>query len=213
MKTQPASGFTKAAFAILFCSCFFNAYSQIPGCHPYFTFTITGDTLSFTDASTFDVGPQNTSWVWDFGDGDSSMLQNPQHIFPINLNVYIICLTVSNCGVYPGTCCTETWCDTIPMSDVVTGLQDLNQENRNILIVPNPSPGNFEIAYTLPKPADVLIEIFNVNGKLVFSEQIRNEGGNQQLKFSEGILTSPGVYLFRMTESGKKIASALISKL
>ncbi len=36
-----------------------------------------------------------TSWLWDFGDGDSSTLENPQHIFLVPGN-YNVTLTISN---------------------------------------------------------------------------------------------------------------------
>ncbi|HEY6503989.1 MAG TPA: PKD domain-containing protein [Chitinophagaceae bacterium] len=44
----------------------------------------------FTDQS---VGP--VSWLWDFGDGSTSVLQNPVHTFPA-LGSYVVTLTVTN---------------------------------------------------------------------------------------------------------------------
>ncbi|MBI2968780.1 MAG: PKD domain-containing protein [Bacteroidetes bacterium] len=50
-----------------------------PGPSPDFTFNVpcTGDTVFFTDATS----PVPTNWTWDFGDGDTSSLQNPAHLF------------------------------------------------------------------------------------------------------------------------------------
>lgn len=48
-------------------------------------------TVSFTDQST--GGP--TSWVWDFGDGQQSAVQNPSHIYA-SPGTYTVSLTVSN---------------------------------------------------------------------------------------------------------------------
>jgi gliding motility-associated-like protein len=36
-----------------------------------------------------------TSWYWDFGDGQNSILQNPQHVFP-DYGTYTVTLTVTN---------------------------------------------------------------------------------------------------------------------
>jgi PKD repeat protein len=62
-----------------------------------FTLTPTGGTLplkvTFTDTSTSVV--PITSWAWDFGDGTTSNLQNPVHIFQI-AGAYPIHLTVTN---------------------------------------------------------------------------------------------------------------------
>lgn len=49
------------------------------------------DTIQFVDQSN---GPA-TNWSWDFGDGGTSVLQNPVHTFPAPGN-YIVTLTVSN---------------------------------------------------------------------------------------------------------------------
>ena len=48
-------------------------------------------TVKFTDQST--NGP--TSWAWDFGDGTTSTLQNPEHIYT-EAGTYTVKLTVSN---------------------------------------------------------------------------------------------------------------------
>ncbi len=48
-------------------------------------------TINFTDLST--NGP--TTWLWDFGDGNSSILQNPSHTYSSG-GIYDITLTTSN---------------------------------------------------------------------------------------------------------------------
>lgn len=47
--------------------------------------------ISFTDLSTNNP----TSWLWDFGDGNSSTLQTPTHTY-INIGTYTVSLTVIN---------------------------------------------------------------------------------------------------------------------
>lgn len=50
--------------------------------------------VTFTDTST--GGP--TSWLWDFGDGDTSTLQNPTHFYSYG-GTYEVTLTATNdCG-------------------------------------------------------------------------------------------------------------------
>jgi serine protease AprX len=48
-------------------------------------------TVKFTDSS---IGSP-TSWSWDFGDGYTSILQNPKHTYN-NAGIYTVCLTVKN---------------------------------------------------------------------------------------------------------------------
>ncbi len=53
--------------------------------------------FQFTDLSTTDPALPPLSWLWDFGDGTTSTLQNPLHVFP-SLGVYSVTLTVTNGG-------------------------------------------------------------------------------------------------------------------
>lgn len=56
-----------------------------------FSEQISGLSVIFTDTST---GPP-TSWAWDFGDGNSSMAQNPSHTYA-EAGTYTVVLTVAN---------------------------------------------------------------------------------------------------------------------
>ena len=62
-----------------------------------FTFTPTSGpcplTVHFTDTST----GSPSSWLWNFGDGNSSTEQNPVHVYT-SPGTYYVSLTVSNCG-------------------------------------------------------------------------------------------------------------------
>ncbi len=51
----------------------------------------TNENINFTDKSA--INP--TTWVWDFGDGDSSSLQNPAHAYT-TAGTYSVSLTASN---------------------------------------------------------------------------------------------------------------------
>jgi PKD repeat protein len=61
-----------------------------------FTFSpstpVTGQAVQFTDTST----GSPTSWSWNFGDGGTSMVQNPTHTF--GSGTYQVSLTASNAG-------------------------------------------------------------------------------------------------------------------
>ena len=50
-----------------------------------------GQSVQFTDKSTYNP----TDWVWDFGDGKTSTVQNPTHVYN-NAGIYTITLMVSN---------------------------------------------------------------------------------------------------------------------
>ena len=79
----------------------------------------------FTDISS--NAPE--SWLWDFGDGNTSAMQNPSHIFA-EPGTYTVCLTVSN------TAGSDMTCEDIVL--VFTSTDDLISAS-GINIYPNPA--------------------------------------------------------------------------
>jgi gliding motility-associated-like protein len=74
--------------------------------YPVADFTMPGDLsiyvpVTFTDASVIAV-----TWNWSFGDGFTSTLQNPTHVYA-EPGVYTVCLTVTNADGCPDTICKE----------------------------------------------------------------------------------------------------------
>ncbi|MBI4294977.1 MAG: PKD domain-containing protein [Chloroflexi bacterium] len=69
-------------------------------------------TVQFTDTSTGTID----SWLWDFGDGETSTGQNPSHIYT-NAGTYTVSLTVSGSGSFD----TETKADLISVTAVPSG--------------------------------------------------------------------------------------------
>jgi serine protease AprX len=65
--------------------------------------------VSFTDLSSGDI----TSWSWDFGDGNTSSLQNPSHTYQ-NAGAYTVSLTVTGTSGSD----TETKTDYISVEDI-----------------------------------------------------------------------------------------------
>lgn len=51
--------------------------------------------IQFTDLTTTDPSAPIVEWLWDFGDGSSSNLQNPTHLFP-NAGSYVVSLTMTD---------------------------------------------------------------------------------------------------------------------
>jgi PKD repeat protein len=54
-----------------------------------------GLTYNFQDNST----PTPTAWFWDFGDGNSSNQQNPQHTYAANGSYTVKLIVTTDCGV------------------------------------------------------------------------------------------------------------------
>jgi PKD repeat protein len=56
---------------------------------------LTGSTVQFTDSSANADGSPITSWLWDFGDGGTSTLQNPAHTFTNEAGTSLVSLAVN----------------------------------------------------------------------------------------------------------------------
>ena len=68
-------------------------------------------TAAFSDGSTTSSGTV-TSWLWDFGDGNTATTQNPTHTYAAN-GTYTVCLTAT-----ADTGATDMSCDTVPITCV-----------------------------------------------------------------------------------------------
>jgi PKD repeat protein len=66
--------------------------------------------VRFSDQSLYTAGNELTSWYWDFGDGNSSQVQNPKHTYKA-YGVYTVQLVVT-----AATRCTSNFTQTVQIS-------------------------------------------------------------------------------------------------
>ncbi|MBT3209384.1 MAG: PKD domain-containing protein [Bacteroidetes bacterium] len=80
-------------------------------CDAYFVYSSAGTNydLQFMDVS----WPVPSIWVWNFDDGTTSNIPNPQHTFP-GPGSYNVCLTT-----YSSAGCTDTYCETLIIDSVL----------------------------------------------------------------------------------------------
>ena len=65
-------------------------FDKNTGCTPY--------KIQFTDQSTESPNTKNVAWAWDFGDGQTSSLKNPSHIYRISDNFTVSLKVTSDKG-------------------------------------------------------------------------------------------------------------------
>ena len=90
---------------------FINVQAQ---CNADFTYVQNGPTAYFTDLSTVSTSwstNYSVSWLWDFGDGNTSTQQNPIHTYSNGL--YAPCLTVTYFDSTIINYCISVSCDSI----------------------------------------------------------------------------------------------------
>ncbi|MCR9173796.1 MAG: PKD domain-containing protein [bacterium] len=114
---------------------------------------------SFLTAQCTNTSTDATSYLWDFGDGNTSTDENPTHIYA-DTGDYVITLTVTGpCG-----------------SDVITQNMNANLVSVDELpmfasldVYPNPNNGSFTINMNLNEGMDVAFELTDVRGAIVWS--------------------------------------------
>lgn len=78
-----------------------------------FVFGATDCEVNFGDMSTKSSCTNITSWIWDFGDGNGSNLQNPTHTYSAS-GSYTVCLIVT--GTDGTDTCQDTICYTVDVN-------------------------------------------------------------------------------------------------
>ncbi|MDG1477426.1 MAG: DUF4886 domain-containing protein [Vicingaceae bacterium] len=110
-----------------------------------------GNPINFTNNST-----NGTSYLWEFGDGNTSTSQNPTHTYTSNGNYNVELTTYAN-----DTCFSDITSQTINIS--ATSIKDFNS-NKNLTIYPNPAHNFIEIKTDLKYSS---LSITDITGKVI----------------------------------------------
>jgi|GEM_PF-2901580 len=130
-----------------------------------FQFDITHKTASFTNQSS-----QGT-YVWNFGDGQSSEEQNPQHTY-LNDGTYNVCLTVTtNCGTWSR--CTDVVINTVGISSGIARLCKL---------YPNPAADFLTVEWPSEEGLQ-RISIIDLSGRVI-SQDVPDNSGRKTIDIS-----------------------------
>lgn len=146
-----------------------------------FTYSATGATeITFTNTSQF-----STVYNWNFGDGNSSVDQNPVHTYATT-GTYTVELAVENCGMQ----------DTV--SQIITiDASGIESTEIKYTIYPNPVSSVINIGKELH--SNLTYRIFNSSGKLMQAGDIINR---QQIPVVD---LAEGIYLLQLVENNKPV--------
>ncbi|HRS01153.1 MAG TPA: PKD domain-containing protein, partial [Bacteroidota bacterium] len=155
-------------------------------------------TVKFTDKTT----GYRTYWNWDFGDGKSSPVQNPDHTYNVP-GIYTVKLTVG----YEDVFITKTVENMITAEKDVGVNEDQLVVGKNGLslstIEPNPSNDVIRFTYNVSNAQDITISIYNILGERVMSisDGYQIEGThNKEINISQ--LPSGAYFLQILGDSG-----------
>jgi PKD domain len=120
------------------------------------------DTMSVLQVQFHELAAyEPTTWHWDFGDGNTSNLLNPLHVFGAP-GVYEVCLTVSNANG------SDVHCKTLYLG---VSAQENPILQDQIVVAPNPFKDRFSVALSavIRQPS---FRMYDVTGKLLLNQSL-----------------------------------------
>jgi len=158
-----------------------------------FDFSVNNYTVDFNDLST-----DANTYFWNFGDGDTSNIQNPSHTY-IDIDTYNVELIVFNaCGQ-----------DTVISSVLVNNISNKDYLSPEISIFPNPSDGKLNIKIVSDRNEKYLLKVMNITGEeLCYTDLFIKKGNNiNSMDFSN---YPKGIYLLKVCSDKKIIFKKVI---
>lgn len=165
------------------------------------------DTLHFNGKQ---VDSNAVSFAWDFGNGQTSVLENP-FVFYSSPGTFIITLITTD--IY-GVKDTISGAINVPDCNDTSLTQKINNtqnssENSSILysylkIFPNPNNGNMNVEYEIQDSKTGEIQIYDALGRNIFSHELYG-GKNSFVIDDENFIE--GIYFYRAITGNKQIAS------
>ncbi len=136
--------------------------------------------VAFTSLSWFE--PEN--WKWSFGDSQTSLEENPTHVFP-SAGIYNICLTVSN------DFGEDTFCKEVEFK--VTSIDEIENSDFEVLVFPNPAINNVTLLSSKTFPEKSKWVLFNNLGQVVNSQSLPKGQKNHNFFLEE---VPGGIYFY-----------------
>jgi PKD repeat protein len=172
----------------------------------------------YPDSTTGDINIVNSStgfnltYLWDFGDGNTSTLQNPSHPYATS-GPHYLCLTVDD-----GAGCVDMYCDSIGENGVVfktggftiniigtpiiTELDNHTELNSNINIYPNPTSNQLTINTELKLSE---ITIIDITGKTMITTK-------QNTNIINVADLSDGIYFIKLVVEERTITKKFVKQ-
>ena len=130
-----------------------------------FDYKVEKCSVYFTDYSGTSTGTVITNWYWTFGDGSTSTLQNPVHVYTAS-GSYEVCLIVYGKNA-AGLECKEEVCKKVLIDCCKEGIVNSKTSISAVEVYPNPAQGIVNIQFKLEAPEQVNITITDIQGRIL----------------------------------------------
>ncbi|MCB9245621.1 MAG: T9SS type A sorting domain-containing protein [Flavobacteriales bacterium] len=161
-----------------------------------------------------------TQYYWDFGDGNSAHIKNPNHKYK-KFGLYQICLTITDSI----TGCNNTHCDSIGMDSIGSLLKQegftISVMDENILlsveeqdaaisskVYPNPGSGSYFVHLNNYSGDKLSVEVLNGLGQIVYSD---GDGETSGSVYKLNLQDVPdGIYWLRVHANGETATHKIV---
>lgn len=163
-------------------------------------YSFSADTVNVDDSEViqFNSAADNAvEWFWNFGDGTTSSLENPTHVYTTP-GVYLTSLSAIGADSCSGA---ATYPIVVEESNVLT--EDPGPEFDNILVYPNPVNDELSILIDLPVSKEVTLRLADYTGRIW--KQADYFIGNGTLQMGVQTIPSGVYYLMIETDEGNSV--------
>jgi hypothetical protein len=155
-----------------------------------------GDTVHYFDISEVLTGVD--SYFWTFGDGATSLLRDPVHIYT-NPGAYEVALTA-----------TSLECENVSVAKTIQ-IQSCKQSNPDdifdlVKVYPNPTEDAFQVDISLNEAKNLLVTLSDINGRII-ENRLLEDRSLYQIGFS-GL--APGIYFVKIQGETQSVVVKVI---
>ncbi|HSF89636.1 MAG TPA: PKD domain-containing protein [Saprospiraceae bacterium] len=183
-----------------------------PECNATFNFEVENGTVFFNNNST--GGTQHTTWLWEFGDGNTSTEENPQHEYGQS-GMYTVCLfmtdTTNGCeDHYCVTLVFELGFEPLHFDEYPQGAQSASNAGASLhpdlkkVRYNNPVDQTIFIEYLMEEKGVVQIEIYNLYGNRLSYDRVDNVLTGAHQHTVDVSQLQPGMYLLSVMVNGER---------
>lgn len=166
----------------------------LPAIPASFVYTTNGSDFDFSDLT-----PIGTSWLWDFGDGNTSTMQNPMHVYAMAGN-YAVTLTVT---VGP---CSNSFMQNVT-ADRGASIDEV-LANGSFQLFPNPGTGRFHVRAEALRSSEIQVVIYDLTGREVYASQpIKSVAIDQQIDLRH---MAVGTYIVQLRVDAEQITQKYV---
>jgi len=160
-------------------------------------FDLVEDTVYLSQGGLLEVNNLSSAsnYTWDFGDGNTSIDENPTHVYIVP-GVYQVLLSADNNNV--GQCTEVTSRNVVVMNGPLSIIDLQLEENTNAFV----NNGKVVVDFDLENNSNAEITLVDVNGKVIASKLL-NVAHNRISLISTDVLSN-GVYFVNITIEGQR---------